>query len=84
MIDGRFADMTEACRIVVIHRPTAVADNIVKFPAALHIVLRQNVRTDVSAAFTLARQKADPFKLPVVCIVISAVFDVIPNAESHL
>ena len=69
---------------MIVHRPTAVGDSVLKLTAGLHIVLGEDVSADVAARFALAGQTAYPFKLPVVGAVVAVVLYVIPDPVCDL
>ena len=84
MKDRRLAFPVHAARMVVVHRPPAIGDEVVETSLSAYVVLRQDVIAHVAAAFALARQETHPFQHPVLGSVITAILDVIPDTEGHL
>ena len=74
----------EASGIVIVYLPAAVGDEVVEFTARLHLVLFQEMVAHVAAAFALAGQKANPFKLPVFGVMVAVILYVIPDTEGDL
>ena len=69
---------------MIVHRPAAEGDQVLKLTLCLNVMLGQHVVADVAAALTLAGQEADPFQLPILCVMVAVVLDVIPDAEGDL
>ena len=68
---------------MIVNLPAAVGNDIGKWRAAFHIVLRQYIVAHIAAAFALAGQETDPFQIPVFRAVIAVVLHVIPHAEGN-
>ena len=81
--DRRFAAVTETGGVVIVHRPAAVSDYIIKTAAAFHIMLIEQMIPHITAALPFARQETDPIQSPVIGIVVAVIFDMIPNTEGH-
>ena len=80
MPDGGRLRRQKARGMVVIHRPAAIRNQIVKFSFSAHIILIQKIVAHIPAAFALARQETDPFNFPVCRVTDAPVLDEIPDA----
>ena len=82
---GRRTDMrrSETCNVMVIHRPPAIRDDVIKHATGGNVVLRQYVIANVSSALPLRRQKLHPIQGPVRngLPIRTAIFHMIPHAE---
>ena len=74
----------EALGVMIIHRPAAVCDYVVKSAFGVDVVLCEDMLTYVAHGFSFAGQEADPLKLPVLLAVIASVFDMVPYTEGKL
>lgn len=68
---------------VVVKRPAAKGNCVIIVPVLGNVTLGYNILADHSARFTLAGQKTEKIKLPVVGIAVAGIFDVIPCSDSE-
>ena len=67
-------------RIVIVQRPAAECDLILKMTAGDNVLFSYGYAADVPAGFPLTGQESDPFQLPVFHAVVAAVLDVVPDS----
>ena len=73
----------KARRVVIVHRPAAVGDQVVKPAFRLHLALAEHVVAEVPAALPLAGKELQPLQRPVIRAVRTAVLDVVPHPQRN-
>ena len=79
----RLARIIQTLRMMVVHTPAAISDDVFESAGCGDVVLGHDMVTDVTAAFALAWQETNPFKQPVLRAVAAVVLDMVPDAEGY-
>ncbi len=82
MKDGRLTGIENAGRVVVVHGPAAVSDQVGELATGADVVLGQDVVADEAAIFPFAGKRAHPFQCPIFGLgtSVGAVLYVVPDA----
>jgi len=80
----RLAEVAYPARVMIVHGPPAIRDDVRKGPPRLNVALGDDVVSDVAAALALAGQEPDPVQNPVLRAVVAAVLHMIPYAVDDL
>ena len=77
---AEIADVAERLWMVVVYRPSAVADVVIEMAASHYVVLIQDVVADETRALALAWNRANPVEFVIAAASVWMVLHVLPHA----
>ena len=77
---GQLVKIHDSAGRVFVHGPAAIGNGIIKYAVCTHIVFRQHIVAQQTAAFAVSWHHAHPTQFQVFRAMVAPVFDVVPHA----